>query len=79
VQVAAGMHHAVDRGRPEPARRVLGKGRRRLEALGPVCLGLDLEGLLGSVRRWEEWLAGGAEGEAPDAPRLDVLDPEAVV
>lgn len=73
------MHHAVDRGRPEPARRVLAKGRWRLEPLGPVCLGLDLEGLLGSVRRWEEWLGGGGRGRAPEAPRIDVLDPDAVV
>lgn len=72
------MHHALDRNRPEPARRVLGKGRRRLETLGAACLGVDLEGLLGLVRRWEDWLAGEEQGEAPAVPRIRIVDPEAI-
>lgn len=73
VQIAAGMHHALDRGKPEPARRVLGKGRQRLEPLAPMCCGIDLAPLLSAVRAWEEWLEHGG-GPAPDPPRLDVLD-----
>ncbi|HEX5761178.1 MAG TPA: DUF309 domain-containing protein [Thermoanaerobaculia bacterium] len=72
VQIAAGMHHVLDRGRPEPGRRVLGKGRRRLEALPPVCCGLDVEALVAAVRAWEEWLPGCA-GPAPPPPALRVL------
>lgn len=72
------MHHALDRGRPEPARRVLAKGRRRLETLAPACRGLDLEGLLRSVRRWEEWLGSAGEGERPERPRIEVVDLAAV-
>lgn len=73
------MHHAVDRGRAEPARRVLSKGRWRLEPLAPVCHGVDLESLLRSVRRWEEWLEGGGQGEAPAVPVLRVVDPDALL
>lgn len=74
VQVTAGMHHALDRRRPEPAARVLAKGRRRLEPLGPVCCGIDLAALLESVRAWEAWLTGGREGEAPPVPRITESD-----
>jgi hypothetical protein len=73
------MHHALDRGKPAPAGRVLAKGRHRLEPLAPVCRGLDLEGLLRSVRRWEEWLAGEGRGAAPEVPALRVVDPDAAV
>jgi predicted metal-dependent hydrolase len=73
VQVTAGMHHALDRQRPEPAARVLAKGRRRLEPLAPVCLGLDLEALLESVRDWEGWLTGDRTGAAPPVPRIRVV------
>ena len=77
VQIAAGMHHAVDRGKPEPARRVLGKGRRHLEPLAPVSCGLDVAALVAQVERWEEWLEDG-RGGAPAPPVIEVLDPEAV-
>ena len=57
VQVAAGFHHYKDRGRPEVARRVLGKGRRRLEAFVAERVEVDVAGLVRQVGEWEEWLA----------------------
>ncbi len=74
VQLAAGMHHVLDRGKPEPARRVLGKGRSRLEPFGAVAHGLDLASLLTLVRAWENWLESN-EGFPPPPPRIDVLTP----
>lgn len=74
VQIAAGMHHFLDRGNAEPARRLLGKGRDRLEPFPAVTLGLDLAGLVATVRVWEAWLAAPA-GEAPAPPRLVLVDP----
>lgn len=74
VQVAAGMHHVLDRGKPEPARRVLGKGRCRLEPFAPASSGLDIAGLLASVRDWEDWLEGD-NAPRPPLPRIDILTP----
>ncbi len=77
VQLAAGMHHVLDRGKPEPARRVLGKGRARLEAYAPRACGLDIEQVVEQVRAWEEWLAT-CEGTRPPLPRIEVLAAEQV-
>jgi predicted metal-dependent hydrolase len=72
IQVAVGMVHHLDRGRPAVARRVLAKGRRRIEPYAPAALGLDLEDLLASVDRWDRWLAD-RDGGSPPLPtvRLD--------
>jgi predicted metal-dependent hydrolase len=77
VQVAAGLHHWLDRGKAAPARRVMARGRRRLESLDPACRGLDLASLAAAVEGWERWL-GDAAGEPPAPPRLVVLDPAAL-
>lgn len=68
IQVAAGMHHWVDRGKPAPAARVMARGRRRLEPFAPTAHGVDLAALVASVRRWEAWLEDVAGGLAPDDP-----------
>ncbi len=72
VQVAAGLHHFVDRGRPAPARRLLARGRKRLESLPTRTLGLDLAALLGAIAAWEAWLVE-AQGAPPPWPRLAIL------
>jgi len=77
VQVAAALHHAVDRGKPTPARRVLARGRRRLVPLAPAACGLDLAALLTELDRWDRWLAAG-EGERPPLPKIRVADLAAV-
>ena len=77
VQIAAGMHHVLDRGAPEPGRRVLGKGRRRLEPLGAVCCGMDLTALIAAVVAWEQWLEKDVD-PAPTPPSVHVLDPSLV-
>jgi len=77
VQIAAGMHHVLDREKPEPGRRVLGKGRCRLEPFAPAACGLDIDRLLAAVRAWEDWL-GRKEGARPALPRVTVLDPDQV-
>lgn len=69
IQVAVGLHHALDRGRPDVGRRVLAKGRRRLERLPPPCEGIDVAALLAAVGEWERWLAA-PDGEPPPRPRL---------
>ena len=74
VQVAAGLHHGLDRGKPEPARRVMARGRRRLEPLGPAACGLDLASLLAVVEAWERWFAEAGD-RPPKLPALAVLDP----
>jgi hypothetical protein len=68
------MVHYRDRGRPAVARRVLAKGRRRIEPFRPAALGIDLEGLLASVERWSRWLEYH-DGDAPPLPRLVVARP----
>jgi hypothetical protein len=74
IQVAVGLHHAVDRGRPAPARRVLARGRRRLAGLPSPCHGLDLAALLAAAGRWDAWLAA-PQGEPPPPPRIVVVEP----
>jgi predicted metal-dependent hydrolase len=74
IQVAVGLHHAVDRGRPGPGRRVLARGRRRLAGLPSPCRGLDLAALLAAADRWDAWLAA-PHGEPPPAPRIVVVEP----
>jgi uncharacterized protein len=74
IQVAVGLHHAIDRGRPAPARRVLARGRRRLATLPSPCHGLDLAALLAATDRWDEWLAA-PQGEPPPVPRIVIVDP----
>ncbi|RMH16889.1 MAG: DUF309 domain-containing protein [Acidobacteria bacterium] len=74
IQVAVGLHHWHARRRPDVARRVLAKGRRRLAPLAPACRGLDLHDLLAAVAAWESWLAHPS-GQPPPAPRIAVVDP----
>jgi predicted metal-dependent hydrolase len=74
IQVAVGMVHHVDRGRPAVARRVLAKGRRRIVPFAPAALGLDLEQLLASVDRWDRWLVE-CQGDPPPLPRARVSRP----
>jgi len=74
IQVTVAMYHYHVRERPPVARRVLGRGRRRLEPFAPGSHGLDLAHLLAGVRRWEAWLAAPA-GDPPPVPRLQ-LDPD---
>lgn len=75
IQVAVGLHHALDRGRPDVARRVLAKGRRRLARLPSPCEGFDVAALLAETAAWDAWLAA-PEGEAPSRPRIGRLDAE---
>jgi predicted metal-dependent hydrolase len=75
IQVAAGMHHFVDRSRPDVAARVLGKGRRRLEAYPDVVCGLAVAELVARVQQWEVWL-GSTAGKAPPLPDLRVVADE---
>lgn len=74
IQVAVGLHHAVVRGRPGPARRVLARGRRRLAALPSRSHGLDVAALLAATEDWDAWLAV-PEGEPPPRPRIVVVEP----
>lgn len=82
IQIAAGMYHHLERGRPDVARRVLAKGRHRIEPYAPCALGIDLEDLVDRVRQWESWLmqAGSpaATGASPPLPRIRILDPESL-
>lgn len=71
------MHHFVGRGSAAVARRVLAKGRRRIEPYAPAARGLDVAGLVGQVLRWEAWLAE-PQGEAPPLPAIRVIDPAEV-
>ena len=89
VQLAAAFHHLHARGRPDVARRVLAKARRRLAAVcerggdamraapdRAVDLELDVEALLAQLAAWDAWLASPA-GDSPPAPRLSWLTPPA--
>lgn len=78
IQVAVGLHHALDRGRPDVGRRVLAKGRRRLARLASPCRGLDVVALLAATAAWDAWLAAGGGGEPPAPPRIVVVEPAAL-
>lgn len=72
IQVGVGFFHFHERNRPDVARRVLAKGRRRLEPFGGRALGIDLASLLATVRLWETWLEEGA-GEPPVAAKIVIV------
>ena len=69
VQLAAAFHHLRERKRPDVARRVLAKARRRLVAVTPPTAGLDIAGLLASLDEWDTWLAMPM-GTPPPLPPL---------
>lgn len=75
IQIAAGFYHYFARHRPDVARRVLAKGRRRLEALDAIDRGLAVAALIETVALWEAWLEK-AEGAPPAPPRLRVVSRE---
>ena len=68
VQVAAGLHQILDLKRKIGPRNTLAKSRSHLEIYAPAAHGLDVEGLLESVGRWQAWLEEG--GERPAVPVL---------
>lgn len=72
IQVAVGLHHALDRGRPDVGRRVLAKGRRRLLGLPSPCEGIDVATLAAAAAAWERWLAA-PDGAPPERPRVGSL------
>ncbi|HVS02323.1 MAG TPA: DUF309 domain-containing protein [Thermoanaerobaculia bacterium] len=78
VQVAAGLHHACDRRRPDVAARVLAKARRRLAPLAPRCCGIDVAVLLRDLAAWEDWCAHPQAVQRPPPPRVPVADRERV-
>ena len=73
IQIGVGFFHYFERERPDVARRVLAKGRRRLEPSAPVSHGLDLAALLAAVEIWEAWLEIES-GEQPSVPKLELAD-----
>ena len=77
IQVGVGLFHFFERRRPDVARRVLAKGRRRLQPLAPASHGLSLAGLLTEVESWETWLEDPS-GEPPPVPQIRVTDPESI-
>jgi predicted metal-dependent hydrolase len=78
IQVAAGLHQILDLHRTIGPRRTLAKARAHLETYAPVALGLDLDGVLESVGRWQAWLETSGEEGRPEMPELRVLDLDAV-
>ena len=73
VQLAAAFHHLEQRGRPDVARRVLAKARRRLAtvmASEARQAGVELRELVLQLDRWDEWLAGARDGPPPPPVRL---------
>lgn len=70
IQVAVGLYHHLDRGNPAPARRVLARGLRRVEAYPQGTEGLDLDRLCREAREWEEWLGKAEAGDAEEPPPL---------
>ncbi|HEX2253354.1 MAG TPA: DUF309 domain-containing protein [Thermoanaerobaculia bacterium] len=74
IQVAAGLYHHLERGKPAAARRVLARGRRRVEAFGERCCGLELAPLVAACRAWEAWLEEPA-GAPPPLPRIALSPP----
>ena len=79
VQIAAAFHHLRERGRPDVARRLLAKARRRLARLPAVSAGIDVGDVLAQADRWLTWLeqpaADQSAGEEPPPPRLGQRPP----
>lgn len=75
IQIGVGVFH-YRRGKPRVARRVLAKGRRRVEPYPSPTLGLDLRRLLDGTRRWERCLAEGVDPGPP--PELRIVDAAAL-
>jgi uncharacterized protein len=73
VQLAAAFHHLHERRRPDVARRVLGKARRRLATVAPPAAGFDAAALLTELAAWEAWLAAPA-ATPPPLPQLRRID-----
>jgi len=71
VQLAAAFHHLYDRKRPDIARRVLAKARRRLAGVAEPE-GLDISALLDELAVWDVWLVT-AVGVPPPQPQLRCL------
>ncbi len=69
VQLAAAFHHLQERQRPDIARRVLGKARRRLEVVAPMAAGFDISALLTELEIWDAWLVLTV-GPPPQPPQL---------
>ncbi len=67
VQLAAACHH-LDRGRPGPARKLLGRSRLRLQAPEPATGGLRADRLLEGLDRLEAWIGRGNAGTFPVPP-----------
>jgi predicted metal-dependent hydrolase len=79
VQVAAALHQLLDLERTIGPRITFAKARSHLERQAPVACGLDLEGLLEAVGRWQEWLeTDGERPPMPAIPAIRVIDPRAV-
>jgi predicted metal-dependent hydrolase len=76
VQVAAGLHQILNLKRKLGPRNTLAKARSHLEPCAPILCGLDIDGLLKSVRQWQDWLE--QEGERPEVPVIRVIDADAV-
>lgn len=77
IQLAVALYHHRDRGRPDVARRVLAKARRRLTPFAPLACGLDVATLLADAAAWDAWLGDHLAGVAaapPRLPRLEVVD-----
>lgn len=77
IQVAAALHQLFDLHRRTGPRNTLAKARSHLEPYAPAACGLDVAGLLDSVRSWQAWLDDPA-GDPPPVPIVRVLDGHAV-
>jgi predicted metal-dependent hydrolase len=69
VQLAAAFHHLYANGRPDVARRMLGKARGRLAAVVSMVGDPNMMTLLANLQIWDMWLASTV-GPAPPLPRL---------
>lgn len=69
IQVAVGLYHHHTRGNRGPARRVLARGLRRLEAFPQGTEGLDLDALRAEARLWDAWLSD-PRGAPPPPPEI---------
>lgn len=72
VQVAAGLHIWLARGKPAPATRVLGRGVERLRPFQPTAVGIDIAALVVALEPWQRWLdkrTGAAPSRLPTIRR----------